>query len=82
MIREKLSQNASYGNQLLNQPSEISVSSVKTGKLINVLNRIYNYTISPMETLDGEYRVGQDGFKEFHADQTSIDNWVIKSICE
>ena len=82
MIREKLSQNASYGNELLNQLSEISVSSVKTGKLINELNRVYNYTISPMETLDGEYRVGEDGFKEFHADQTSIDNWVIKSICE
>ena len=82
MMRERLSENVSYGNDLLNQLSEISVSNVKTGKLINELNRIYNYSVLPVETLEGKYQVGKDLFKEFHADQASIDSWVVKCFCE
>ena len=56
------------------------VTNIARGRLVNELNRAYQYDILPVDTLAGEYTIGEDGFKQFHADPDSISAWVAQAL--
>lgn len=77
LVREKLAENSSFASTMLDAIEPVSNTNMTRGRLINEINRAYKYDIRPVETLTGEYKAGDDGFMEFHADEESIISWII-----
>ena len=77
LVQEGISADSSYANTLLDAIEEVSNTNMTRGRLINEINRAYTYDIRPAENLAGEYKKGDDGFMEFHANDDSIISWVI-----
>ena len=77
-MRRRMAEDASFADTLLDALEGISHTNMSRGRIINELNRAYQYNILPVETLAGEYILGSDGFMEFHADEEAIAEWIIK----
>lgn len=77
-MRLRMAEDASFADTLLDALEGISHTNMSRGRIINELNRAYQYNILPVETLAGEYILGSDGFMEFHADEEAIAEWIIK----
>ena len=82
-VRAKLSQDADYAGNLINALEQMSgYTDYQHGQLVNLLNQIYQYDVLPVEILQGEYKVGTDGFTEFHVDENSAVEWVLQTLYE
>lgn len=77
LVRQRIAENSSFANTMLDAIEEVSNTNMTRGRLINEINRAYTYDIRPAENLAGEYKKGDDGFMEFHADEEAIISWVI-----
>lgn len=77
-MRRRMAEDASFADTLLDALEGVSHTNMTRGRIINELNRAYQYNILPVETLAGEYILGSDGFMEFHADEEAIAEWIIK----
>ena len=78
LMRRRLAEDASFADTMLDALEGVSSTNMSRGRIINELNRAYKYDILPVETLTGEYRLGNDGFMEFHADEEAIASWIIR----
>ena len=76
-LKARMRENINYADEFLDALDEVMVSNFTRGRIINELNRAYQYDILPAETLAGEYTIGEDGFQEFHADQDALFAWVV-----
>lgn len=81
-LRERIEADADYAEELYNALSEILVTDMTKGRMINEANRFAAYDILPTKTLAGEYRIGEDGFMEFHADEDDLTSWVMDTFFE
>lgn len=54
-----------------------ATTSMARAQLINELNAAYGYELLPIRTLEGEHRVGADGFMEFHTAPGATAGWVV-----
>lgn len=79
LLRQRLKENISFADELLDRLDGVMNTNMTRGRLINEVNRAYTYDILPVETLTGEYKLGDDGFMEFHVDEKSIIAWVIQA---
>ncbi len=77
LVRQRIGEDSSFANTMLDAIEDVSNTNMTRGRLINEINRAYTYDIRPAESLAGEYKKGDDGFMEFHADDDSIISWVI-----
>lgn len=77
VVQAKIKENSSFANTLLDAIEDVSNTNMTRGRLINEINRAYSFDIQPVETLTGEYKIGNDGFVEFHADEEAIISWII-----
>lgn len=77
LIQERIGADSSFADTLLDAIEEVSNTDMTRGRLINEINRAYKYDIRPADTLAGEYKAGDDGFMEFHANEESIISWII-----
>ncbi len=55
-------------------------ADIKKGRVLNEANRAYKYEILPVQTPDGTYSVGKDGFIEFHVSDGSIEKWIAETM--
>ena len=69
-------QDSGFFDRLLDLLAEDMVTNVSRGRLMNEMNRALYYDILPVETLTGEYTVGDDGFVEFHANEECVRGWI------
>lgn len=76
-ISKRVAENSSFANTMLDAIEGVSNTNVSRGRFINEINRASTYDIRPVDTLAGEYKIGNDGFMEFHADEDSIISWVM-----
>lgn len=76
-IREALANDPDFLNALLEEVDSHFYSSMSRGWLINVANACLQYDAQETQTLAGEYRVGEDGFMEFHAEETALQALLI-----
>ncbi|MBQ3080664.1 MAG: LCP family protein, partial [Clostridia bacterium] len=74
------SEDADYINTAYEEMESALNMDISKARLLNEANRAYRYEIRPIKTLDGSYMVGDDGFIEFHADETSIVNWIVETL--
>ena len=77
LVRSRLKEDTSFANTMLDAVEGVSNTNMTRGRLINEINRAYTFDIRPVETLAGEYKLGDDGFVEFHADESAIISWII-----
>ena len=75
-FKAMVKQDSGFFDRLLDLLEEDMVTNVSRGRLINEMNRAIYYDILPVETLTGEYTLGDDGFVEFHADTECVRRWV------
>ena len=82
-LKAKLNANLDFANTLIDAIDRISSwTNIQHGRLINEINRAYNYDILPVESLTGEYTLGSDGFMEFHADPDAVTKWLLETLYE
>ena len=77
VIRETISQGAKQAERLLDNIWSLVYTDMTRSSILNELNRDYRYELLPTVTLAGEYRIGSDGFNEFHADKEALLAFVI-----
>ena len=79
----KLRADSEFGGTLFDALDQIaSYMNFNRGRMINEVNRAYNYDILPAETLAGEYNIGENGYMEFHPDKDAVSAWVIQNLFE
>ncbi len=76
-IKEKLAENLHFADQLLRELEPSSVSNMTTKWLSNELYNSRNYEILSVEHPAGEYRLGADGYVEFHMQESAATDWVL-----
>lgn len=81
-LSDQLRESPKFGDQLLNALEPYMISNMRRGRMINELNASYSYTRQGIITLKGEHRVAEDGFMEFTADQTALDELVLSLFFE
>ena len=82
-LKARLNANLDFANSLIDAIDRISSwTNIQHGRLINEVNRAYNYDILPAESIAGEYTLGSDGFVEFHADPDAVTTWLLKTLYE
>lgn len=79
LLREKLAKDPNFIGEVYDQVSGAMTTSMSRGRMINEANRAYQYDILPVETLAGEYKIGEDGFMEFHADEDALLVWTMET---
>lgn len=79
---EKMTEDANFVGQIYDDLESAMTTNMSRAQMINEANRAYSYDILPIESLVGEYKIGEDGFMEFHADEKELFNWVLKAFYE
>lgn len=79
----KLKEDAEFGGTLFDALDQISCyMNFNRGRMINEINRAYQYDIRPAETVAGEYKIGENGYMEFYPDKDAVSEWVISNLFE
>ena len=81
-IQKKLRADTGYANTLLELMDSILETNMAKGRIINELNSAATYDILPFDMLEGEHSIGRNGYVEFHVDEESIMNWIIRAYYE
>ena len=81
-LTEQMREDTEYVGALYDELESVMTTNVSRGRLINEVNKAYKYEVLPVETLDGEYAVGADGFMEFHAADDAVIEWVMHTLYE
>ncbi len=82
-MTRKMGEDAEFASRLFDTLDSASgYTNVPRGRWINEINRTHSYDILPAETLTGEYKIGEDGFMEFHADEDAVAVWVLRNLYE
>ena len=63
---------------ILTNGFELRRISLTSGRIINELWKDRDYTRESMIHLSGEYKIGEDGFMEFHADEAALKALVMR----
>lgn len=77
-LSEMLDQDVNALGAVYDQIQAVATTNISRGRLINEANRAYHYDILPVETLMGEYKIGEDGFVEFHVDEQALLDYVMQ----
>ena len=81
-LTEQMREDTEYVGALYDELESVMTTNVSRGRMINEVNKAYKYEVLPVETLDGEYAVGADGFMEFHAADDAVIEWVMHTLYE
>lgn len=78
-LREKIVNDQEFLNTLLDGLANHFYSSMSRGGLINAVNICLKYDTRETQPLAGEYRMGADGFMEFHAEERALQALLIQT---
>ena len=79
-MKQKISEDIGFGEQLLEQLQSLSVSNMTAKRLAEELYKAREYETLAVEHPEGEYTVGKDGFVEFHMKDGAAVEWVLKHL--
>ena len=77
LIREKIDESSGFVHTMLDTLTPYLTTNMVRGRMINEINRAYSYEVEPVQYLEGDHVIGEDGFMEFHADEQSIVDFVL-----
>lgn len=81
-LQQMTRQDSTVITRMYNAMGDNMITDMSNGRLLNEFNRAYSYEVMPVEYLKGEYKLGDDGFMEFHADEQFIADWVLSVFYE
>ncbi len=79
-MKRKISEDLSFGEQLLEQLRGLSVSNMTAKRLAEELSKARDYETLAVEHPEGEYTTGKDGFIEFHMKDGAAVQWVLQHL--
>ena len=79
-LREQLARRAEFGGQLIASLREHVATSLSDQRLLETMQGAVDYEVLPVEYLDGEYKVGESGYMEFHAGEDSAERWIMRHL--
>ncbi len=81
-LEEKVRQDKQFTATLYDALTPYLVTDIARGRLINEVWAAKDYTLEDAVELTGEHQVAEDGFMEFHADESSIEQAVLELFWE
>lgn len=81
-LEEKVRQDKQFTATLYDALTPYLVTDLARGRLINEVWAAKDYTLETAVELTGEHQVAEDGFMEFHADESSIEQAVLELFWE
>jgi polyisoprenyl-teichoic acid--peptidoglycan teichoic acid transferase len=80
-ISERMNESASadFIGNLLDSLDPYLLTNMKRGRIINEVWNTKDYIRLDIVHPEGQYVIGEDGFTEFHADETLLEDLVIKT---
>ena len=79
-MKRKAKADIGFGEALLKQLQKLSVTNMTVKRLAEEINESKDYEILPVEYPEGEYRIGDDGFVEFHMREGAAVEWVLEHL--
>ena len=79
-FRAKLAKDAAFGAQLLTALKKNAVTNLTDQKLLEEIQQSSAYEVLPVEYLEGEYRIGENGLMEFYPRDGSAENWIMNHL--
>lgn len=76
---EKLARDPAFLDALLDGVASHFYSNMSRGGLINAFTAYFQYDTQETQSLAGEYRIGEDGFMEFHAEEKALQALLIQT---
>ena len=81
---EKMHQNImnhpSYAEKLVQTMRNLGETNLTGRQLLDEIIQSKNYKILPVDHPEGEYRIGDDGFVEFHMREGAVAEWVLEHL--
>ena len=79
-MKERIAEELSFGETLLEQLQQVSVSNMTAKRLAEELYKARGYETLEVEHPEGEYTIGKDGFVEFHMKEGAAVEWVLEHL--
>ena len=79
LLKQKLKSNAAFGDQLLDALGDGLITDAARGRILNEMNRAWQYTVRQVEDIPGVHTKGDDGFVEYHTEPDDVVNWVLSA---
>lgn len=79
-VRSQLRSDSDFASKLMHTVEPLAVTNMNPNRIINEISQSTNYEVLPMDYLEGTYAVGEDGFVEFHMQENSAREWVLKHL--
>lgn len=79
LLGERVQEDQAYIGELYDELEPYLITSLSRGALINQVWNSRDYERKPVE-LKGLYQIGSDGFMQFHADETQLQQIVLELI--
>ncbi len=80
VFRKRVESEPGYIDEFLDALENVVTTNISRGRLVNEINHAYRYETPDMETLAGEYRIGEDGFMEFHVADGAVMDWIMRTL--
>ena len=77
LLRARMKEDTSFFEEILDTLGNRLTTNVSQGRLINEFNQAWDYEMLPVEQIKGEYKIGSDGYMEYHTDQEDVTAWVL-----
>lgn len=81
-LRTNMEADSEYINRFLDEMEGVVTTNISRGRMINEANKSYRYETPEVETLAGEYRIGEDGFMEYHVAEDAVLDWIMRTLYE
>ena len=81
-LRANMEADSGYINGFLDEMEGVVTTNISRGRMINEVNKSYRYETPEAETLPGEYRIGEDGFMEYHVTEGAVLDWIMRTLYE
>lgn len=79
-LKEKTAEDLGFGERVLEQLQNLSVSNMTAKRLAEEINKAQGYETMAVEHPEGEYTEGKDGFVEFHMREGAAVEWVLRHL--
>ena len=79
-MNRKIKDDLGFGESLLGKLQSIATTNFTLKRLTEELSKAYGYEVLPVDHPEGEYKVGEDGFMEFHMREGAATEWVLEHL--
>ena len=76
-MRERLAEDSSFASSLLSTLRRVAETDLSDQTLLEELGESRDYEILPLDYLQGEYTLAENGYVEFYPEEGSATDWIM-----